>query len=56
MGIDLLSDISDMFVPIFRYYKEMEKFTRDHPDLIINVQFEDMKQVFCTRANHQYIH
>ena len=50
MGIDLLLDISGMFVPIFRYYKEMEKFTRDHPDLIINVHFEDMKQVYLYQS------
>ena len=33
-----------MFVSIFRYLEEIEGFTKEHPDMILNLYFEEIKQ------------
>ena len=37
--------LADMYASMFRYWKEMEQFTREHPDLVHTLMFEDMKAV-----------
>ena len=41
----MISDFPDSYVSMFRYLKEMEKFTKDNPDLVLNLYFEDMLKV-----------
>ena len=38
-------NISDMFVSMFTYYKLIEQLSRERPEQVLNIHFEDMKKV-----------